>query len=101
MAPADDVEAAAKASPLWAKYGERADRESARERLEARVEQAARPREEPAPERPKPKRSRSRRRPAEPEKSGDPITDFLTSREGQRLGREIVRGVFGMLRKRL
>jgi DNA helicase HerA-like ATPase len=101
MAPADDVEAAAKASPLWAKYGERADRESARERLEARVEQASRPREEPAPERPKPKRSKSRRRTPEPEKSGDPITDFLTSREGQRLGREIVRGVFGMLRKRL
>src|SRR5581483_5265703 len=33
MGPADDIEAAAKASPLWAKYGERVDNESAREML--------------------------------------------------------------------
>ena len=40
MGPADDVEAAAKASPLFAKYGERAEAESAREKLAARMEQA-------------------------------------------------------------
>src|SRR3712207_1602853 len=37
MSPADDVEAAAKASPLWARYGERTDPESARELLAARL----------------------------------------------------------------
>ena len=43
MAPADDVEGAAKASPLFAKYGTREESESAREKLAARLE-------EPAPE---------------------------------------------------
>ena len=36
MGPADDVDGAAKASPLFAKYGERVDAESAREKLAAR-----------------------------------------------------------------
>ena len=39
MAPADDVDGAAKSSPLYAKYGTRVDRESARELLAARIEQ--------------------------------------------------------------
>ena len=38
MAPADDVDAAAKASPLFAKYGTRTDSQSAREMLAARVD---------------------------------------------------------------
>ena len=29
------------------------------------------------------------------------VGDFLRSREGQRLQRKVIRGVFGMLRKRL
>jgi Helicase HerA-like C-terminal len=32
---------------------------------------------------------------------GDTLTDFLTSRQGKALRREVVRGVFGLLRKRL
>ena len=47
MAPADDVEAAAKASPLWAKYGARVDAQSAREMLAARL--APPPAAAPAP----------------------------------------------------
>src|SRR3954470_4188030 len=43
MAPADDVDAAAKASPLWAKYGTRMDNQSAREILAARLEQPSPP----------------------------------------------------------
>jgi len=43
MGPADDVEAAAKASPLYAKYGTRTDSQSAREMLAARLEQPAAP----------------------------------------------------------
>ena len=94
MAPADDVESAAKASPLWAKYGTRVDAESARELLAERMEQRA-----PEPEReraPKPRKRAARRG-----QSGDAVTDFLGSRQGRALQRQVVRGIFGMLRKRL
>src|SRR3954468_14321824 len=43
MAPADDVAGAATASPLYAKYGARVDRESAKELLAARMAAAAAP----------------------------------------------------------
>ena len=49
MEPADDVDGAAKASPLYAKYGTKADRESAKELLASRLEQSAQP-EEAKPE---------------------------------------------------
>ena len=103
MAPADDVAAAAQASPLWSRYAERADAESARELLGARLEAATVPAEtpEPAPERiPVPKPSRPRRRRAEP-RPADPLGELMTSREGKALQRKVLRGVFGMLRKRL
>jgi hypothetical protein len=93
MAPADDVDGAAKASPLYAKYGTRVDRESARELLAARIEQR-----EPEPvEKP----VLQRKEPARKRESGDPITDFLTSRQGKAVQREVIRGMFGLLRKRL
>jgi hypothetical protein len=94
MEPAADVDGAAKASPLWAKYGTRLERETASEALAERIERAA---EAEAPKTP------SRKKPARPKEptSGDPLTDFLGSRQGRALQREIVRGVFGMLRKRL
>jgi DNA helicase HerA-like ATPase len=94
MAPADDVDGAAKASPLYAKYGTRVDRESARELLTARLEQRESGPVEKAAE---PKR---RRAPAS-DGRGDPITDFLTSRQGKAVQREVIRGMFGLLRKRL
>jgi hypothetical protein len=97
MAPADDVDGAARASPLFAKYGTRDDRESASERLAARLEAPEQPPPEKAP-RPS-KRAKDAARASR--RGGDALTDFLTSREGQRLGKEIVRGIFGMLRKRL
>jgi hypothetical protein len=99
MAPADGLDAVAKASPLWAKYGERVESESAREVLAGRVERATVPVEDvpmehvPAP-RPRPKaKAKAPRR--------EEIGDFLASRQGQQLKREVMRGVFGMLRKRL
>jgi hypothetical protein len=95
MAPADDVDGAAKASPLYAKYGTRIDRESARERLAARLEQRE---PEPVEAAAKPRRRRSATTDGQ---RGDPITDFLTSRQGKAVQREVIRGVFGMLRKRL
>jgi DNA double-strand break repair helicase HerA and related ATPase len=127
MAPADDVEGAAKASPLWARYGERTDPQSAREILAARLDPAAAaaphaptgPEAPQAPaegEKPKPplehvpipesmrepkRRGRRRRAPAPADSTPDAIGDFLNSRSGQTLQKEIVRGVFGLLRKRL
>jgi DNA helicase HerA-like ATPase len=100
MAPAGDVEAAAKASPLFAKYGERVDRESASEKLAARMEQAAEPtKEETAARKEAPARKapRAPRAPAPADTPLEELGDFLQSREGKR----VVRGVFGMLRKKL
>jgi uncharacterized protein len=97
MKPAPDVDAAAKASPLQAKYGTRIDPESARERLAARVEATPEPEPEAAPVEtvePPPRRRRSA-------ESGDPLTDFLGSRQGRTIQREVIRGMFGLIRKRL
>jgi DNA helicase HerA-like ATPase len=93
IGPADDVEGAAKTSPLFAKYGTRTEAESAREKLEGRLAQA----EEPEPT-PKPKRAKKA-----PAPSGglDKLGDFLGSRQGKALERTVMRGVFGMLKKRL
>jgi DNA helicase HerA-like ATPase len=110
MGPADDVEAAAKASPLFAKYGERAEAESAREKLAARLDQPE-PELEPAgrgrggsgPAAEAERIRKRRRKEAATVTTGgaDMIGDFLRSREGQALGKKVARGVFGMLRKRL
>src|SRR3954447_19085460 len=100
MAPSDNLEAAAKASPLWARYGTRTDAQSAREILAARLDQPT-----PAPAS-KAGRSRAPRREhkeaADAAAGGmDAIGGFLTSRQGKALEREVVRGVFGLLRKHL
>jgi hypothetical protein len=102
MAPVDDVEARAKASPLWGKYGQRAEAQSARELLAGRMAEAVEP--EPAEPAPRPRRRAPRREPAPapaPAGGADAIGDFLTSRQGKALQRKVMRGVFGMLRKRL
>jgi uncharacterized protein len=100
MDPAPDVDGAAKASPLWAKYGERVDAESARELLARRM---APPESQPMEHVPLPRRRQpdAREAPAPRESGADAIGDFLRSREGKALQRKITRGVFGMLRKRL
>jgi uncharacterized protein len=93
MAPADDVEGAAKASPLYARYGTRTEAQSAREMLAARVEEAAEP-DAPAP-------ARREKAPAPQESTAEKVGDFLSSRQGKTLQRQVVRGIFGMLKKRL
>ena len=52
MAPAADVDGAAKASPLYAKYGTRVDAQSARELLARRLEAASTPAPAPEPDKP-------------------------------------------------
>jgi len=97
MTPSPDLAAAAAAaSPLAAKYAQRLDRESAAERLAARVEAAPEPEAEKEPIL-KPKRGRAK----PPKPPSDPLTDFLGSRAGRQIEREVIRGVFGMLRKRV
>jgi uncharacterized protein len=94
MAPAEDVDGAAKASPLWAKYGTRAESESAREKLAARLEAPAPPDDPPPPKAEHKERAKA---------SGggvEGIGDFLASRQGKALQKQVLRGVFGMLKKR-
>lgn len=108
MGPADDVAGAAAASSLYAKYGTRTDPVSARELLAARLEQPAPPskpplvqerhreaaRAAPAPARRRRTGTRSRR-----DESHGGLGDFLQSRQGQTVQREVTRGLFGLLKK--
>ena len=99
MAPLTDAERAAiiSASPLGPKYRERVDRESAEELLAARMEndpelveevrQKARP--EAAP--------RARR---SDESLAEQVSDALGSTMARTVGRELVKGIFGMLKRR-
>ena len=95
MGPADDVEAVAKASRLYGKYGTRTDAQSAREMLAARLEQAQQP-EKTAQSEPERKKAAKAA-----QDGGDVLGDFLKSRTGRQVQREVVRGVFGMLRKKI
>ena len=95
MGPADDVDGAAKSSPLHVKYATRLDNQSAREMLAARLEQAAPP--PPGA----PTTSERQKKAAEATGGGaDAIGDFLKSSTGRTIQRELVRGLFGLLKKR-
>jgi DNA double-strand break repair helicase HerA and related ATPase len=100
MAPADDVDGAAKASPLWAKYGARTDAQSAREILAARIEEPAPPPASDSAPTPKPK-PRHKEAADAASSGGDALGKFLKSREGKAIQRQVIRGVFGMLRRKL
>jgi uncharacterized protein len=123
MGPADDVEAKAKASPLWARYGTRVDNQSAREILAARLA-SAEAQEEPAeaphaaaparaggaphPQAAAHKQEAPHRQPAAQHKEAAgalaggvaAVSSFLQSSQGKKLQKEVVRGVFGMLKKK-
>jgi DNA helicase HerA-like ATPase len=98
MAPADDVDGTAKASPLYAKYGTRVDNQSAREMLAQRLAAPA-PKPDAKPK-PTPRPPARAPQPAPSQGGVDMLTDFLGSRQGKALQRDIVRGVFGLLKKR-
>ena len=100
MAPADDVKGVAEKSPLWAKYGTRTDAQSARELLAARVAQPSPP---PAADAaPSPAPAPEHKKAAEAASGGAAaIGKFLQSRQGKTLERQVVRGVFGLLKKSL
>ncbi len=94
MTASSGVAAAAQASPLFAKYGTRLEKDSAAEEL-ARRAGAAPPPEQEAGE-PTTAPAAKKAKPA-----GNALTDFLGSREGKTLQREIVRGAFSLLKKRM
>jgi hypothetical protein len=97
--PGEQIDAAAKADASWGKYATEVDRESAREKLAAKLapappQQAPAPAPAPAPSAP--------RRPPQPKGGGkgddNPIGDFLKSREGRATVNTVTRGVFGVLK---
>jgi hypothetical protein len=114
MAPADPaaMTAAVSASTLASKYGEAIDRESAREKLAARLEAgAAEARREPAGKADDERidypseRTAGRGRTKKPTRSGeDTVADIMRSPVARDLmrtaAREIVRGVFRVGRRR-
>ena len=98
---ADAVAAAAHASPLQAKYGQTIDRESAYEKLTAKMAEAPAP--EPAPEQapaPAPRARVEREEPGALEQimSNPAVKSFMRSAASS-LGREITRGLFGTRRR--
>jgi hypothetical protein len=106
MGPADDIEGKAKASPLWAKYGERVDNESAREILAARMAPSAQAvasaQDEDGDVRAKSTSAGEHKQAASAMSGGvAAVTAFLQSKEGKQMEKEVVRGVFGLLKKRL
>jgi hypothetical protein len=121
MAPVDPavLDAAAAGSPLWVKYGQPVDRESAYERLAARLAPppppvpAPVPAQEPElpnpwPEIPEPAPEPRRRGRAEAPAEDDLVGKVLgsaafrsfTRSAASALGRELTRGIFGTRRRR-
>ncbi|MGH3382963.1 MAG: helicase HerA-like domain-containing protein [Nocardioidaceae bacterium] len=110
MAPAPDdaQQEIVKGSPLAAKYGEAVDRESAKEKLAAKLEAGAAAAEKEAAE---PADGGKRRAPRQTTVSKDddsvvkdvlgsaPVKDFMRN-AGRTMAREIVRGMFGIGRRR-
>ena len=110
-APADVLAATVAASPLQAEYGQEIDRDSAYERLAAKLapppgpaapERATAP---PPDERDRPRTTRSRRAPAPEPSTAEKVLGSGAFRSfarsaGTVLGREIMRSVFGVRRRR-
>jgi hypothetical protein len=117
MAPVDPavLTAAVAGSPLWVKYGQPVDRDSAYERLAARLAPPLPPAPEPAqepelpnpwPEIPEPEPA-PRRRAREPQEDdvvgkvlGSAAFRSFTRSAASALGRELTRGLFGNRRRR-
>jgi hypothetical protein len=99
MAPLtpEELQADIRQSDLLAEYGQPADRESAREMLAARMA-ATRP-PEPAPREEPPRQRRKGRGVGTTvaKAAGAAVVGALTTKIGRTVGREIVRGIFGML----
>jgi hypothetical protein len=109
---AEGMTKAAEADALWGKYAAEIDRESAREKLAARLTgatetaipttpapQSVDDLEVPPPPPPEPAAPKRRKGRAQ-EASGNPVVDYLKTREGRTMVNTVARGVFSLLRKR-
>lgn len=112
---ADNVKATTAQSKLLPKYQERVDPQSAKELLEGRLAaNAAAPGATPAPTpipagappadgaapapAPAPKQTKA---PKAKKDEGNAVTDFLKSSQGKQIQNQIIRGAFGILKKKL
>ena len=97
MAPLtpEELQADIGQSDLLAEYGQAVDRESAREMLAARMAKT----EAPAPAAPAPAEQAPRGRAGKTvaQAAGGALIGALSSTVGRSIGREIIRGVFGLL----
>jgi uncharacterized protein len=108
MAPSPEqtIDAAVDASPLKAKYAEPLDRESAYEKLQARLAQAPAPEEPPHGREPKEAPQGRRPAPSTGDSStvekivGSPAFRSVLRSAGTVIGREITRSLFGTARRR-
>jgi DNA helicase HerA-like ATPase len=91
--------AAIAASPLRPRYADRLDRESAAELLEARVA-ADQVRADEVRERARARPPSPRREPRSDDTLAEQVQDVLGSSVARQVTREVVRGIFGMLRRR-
>jgi uncharacterized protein len=96
------ITAAAQASPLYGKYGQTVDRESAYEKLTAKIAEASPP---PAPD-PTPEERPAERHRVEHEEPGalaqilaSPVVKSFLRSAASAAGREITRGLFGTRRR--
>ena len=100
-----DIDAAAKADSLWATYGNEIDRESAREKLAAKMNAtAAATAPAPASIRPPeaaPARtpSKNRREDAGEGGAGEAVIGYLKSREGRSMVNTVGRGLLGLFKR--
>ena len=92
---ATEVDRLAKESSLWSTYSAEVDRDSARERLASKAERDA-----PAADAPTPAPAAKKERAAKEKDDDNVVVDYLKSREGRSMVNTVVRGVFGMLKKR-
>jgi DNA helicase HerA-like ATPase len=103
--PADQMAAAAAASPLMAQLGTAVDRESARELLAGKMQAAADADAQAAYDKAVKDMQKSEktttRTPRAPSRSQkNPIDEVLGSRTGQTVIREVLRGIFSTLKRR-
>jgi uncharacterized protein len=103
----DAVSAAAKGSPLFGRYGQTVDRESAYERLTAKIAETPPPADAPPPRETRPEEPEPERRRVEREEPsmvenvlGSPAVKSFLRSAASALGRELTRGIFGTRRRR-
>jgi hypothetical protein len=95
------VTAAAKASPLYGKYGETVDRESAYEKLTAKIAEPPAPAASAETPAAAPPPAPERAEPGFVEKAFEsPVVRSFMRSAASALGREITRGLFGTRRRR-